>query len=324
MKITILTYLDAEDSRHHDVVVDQVAAALREVGHTPSILGVHGDVRKLVNGLSRRKPDLVFNLMEMFGTNLRGDAAVTGLLDLLELRYTGGGPGELSLRQDKGLAKRALAFEKILYPDFAVFSKDDMETGGNLHLPLFVKPLRADASIGIGGESLVHDVASLMKRVNEIHKKFHDIAIAEEYIEGREFYVGVLGNVDLVAFPPIEMDFSGLPAGVAHVAGSAAKWKKDSVEYKGTRSIVAEIPDELRARLQKVSLEAYRALRVRDYGRVDLRYTDTGEIYVIEVNANCYLERESEFAVAAEAGGIGYVELIDRIVKLAVERAGQI
>jgi D-alanine-D-alanine ligase len=301
-----------------------VAAALREVGHTPSILGVHGDVRKLVNGLSRRKPDLVFNLMEMFGTNLRGDAAVTGLLDLLELRYTGGGPGELSLRQDKGLAKRALAFEKILYPDFAVFSKDDMETGGNLHLPLFVKPLRADASIGIGGESLVHDVASLMKRVNEIHKKFHDIAIAEEYIEGREFYVGVLGNVDLVAFPPIEMDFSGLPAGVAHVAGSAAKWKKDSVEYKGTRSIVAEIPDELRARLQKVSLEAYRALRVRDYGRVDLRYTDTGEIYVIEVNANCYLERESEFAVAAEAGGIGYVELIDRIVKLAVERAGQI
>ena len=321
MKITILTYLESEGPRAHDIVVDQVAEALRELGHTPSILGVHGDVRKLIGGLARRKPDLVFNLMEMFGTNVRADAAVAGLLELLGYPYTGGGPGELSLRQDKGLAKRALAFEKILYPDFAVISKDDLETGGNLHMPLFVKPLRADASIGIGGDSLVHDAMTLMKRVASIHRKFNDTAIAEEYIEGREFYVGVLGNHDPVAFPPIEMDFSGLPAGVPRVAGSKAKWKKDSVEYKGTRSVVAEIPDDLRARLQKVSLEAYRALRVRDYGRVDLRYAETGEIYVIEVNANCYLERESEFAVAAERAGIGFVALVDRIVKLAVARS---
>ena len=321
MKITILTYLESEESRDHDIVVDQVADALRELGHTPSILGIHGDVRKLISGLARRKPDLVFNLMEMFGTNVRGDVAVAGLLELLGIPYTGGGPGELSLRQDKGLAKRALAFEKILYPDFAVISKDDMETGGNLHMPLFVKPLRADASIGIGGDSLVHDTLSLMKRVASIHKKFNDTAIAEEYIEGREFYVGVLGNHDPVAFPPIEMDFSGLPDGVPRVADSKAKWKKDSIEYKGTRSIVADIPDQLRAQVQKVSLEAYRALRVRDYGRVDLRYAETGEIYVIEVNANCYLERESEFAVAAERAGIGFVELIDRIVKLAVARS---
>lgn len=321
MKITILTYLESEGAREHDIVVDQVAEALRELGHTPSILGVHGDVRKLVNGLARRKPDLVFNLMEMFGTNLRADAAVAGLLDLLGYPYTGGGPGELSLRQDKGLAKRALAFEKIPYPDFAVISRDDLETGGNLHMPLFVKPLRADASIGIGGDSLVHDAATMLKRVASIHRKFKDDAIAEEYIEGREFYVGVLGNGEPIAFPPIEMDFSGLPAGVVHVAGSAAKWKKDSVEYKGTNSVVAEVPDELRARLQKVSVDAYRALRVRDYGRVDLRLAETGEIYVIEVNANCYLERESEFSVAAERAGIGFVALVDRIVKLALERA---
>jgi D-alanine-D-alanine ligase len=321
MKITILTYLEAEGSRDHDIVVDQVAAALRELGHTPSILGVHADVRKLVNGLSRRKPDLVFNLLEMFGKNLRADVSVAGLLDLLGLPYTGGGPGELSLRQDKGLAKRALAFEKILYPDFAVISKDDMETGGNLHMPLFVKPLRADASIGIGTNSLVHDAATLMKRVGAIHKKFKDTAIAEEYIEGREFYVGVLGNREPVAFPAMEMDFSGLPKDAPHVLDAKAKWKKDSVEFKGTRTIVAEVPDELRARLQKVSLDAYRALRVRDYGRVDLRVADTGEIYVIEVNANCYLERSGEFAIAAERFGLGYVELIGRIVEHALERA---
>lgn len=320
MKITILTYLDAEDAKQHDVVVDQVAEALKTLGHAPSILGIHGDVRKLVSGLARRKPDLVFNLMEMFGQNLRADVAVAGLLDLLGYSYTGGGPVELAIRQDKGLAKRALAFEKILYPDFAVISKGDMETGGNLHMPLFVKPLRADASIGIGGESLVHDFAGLAKRVTAIQRKFKDTAIAEEYIEGREFYVGVLGNINPTPLPVIEMDFTGLPPGVVRVAGSKAKWKKDSVEYKGTKSIIPDLPDELRARLQKVSTEAYRALRVRDYGRVDLRYTETGEIYVIEVNANCYLEKESEFAVSAAHAGIGFVELVDRIVKLAIER----
>lgn len=320
MKITIITYLEDEATTQHDVVVDQVAKALKANKHSPSILGVHGDVRKLISGLSRRKPDLVFNLMEMFGTDVRADVPIAGLLDLLGYPYTGGGPAELALRQDKALAKRALAYEKILYPDFAVFSNDDLETGGNLRMPLFVKPLRADASIGIGTDSLVHDATSLMKRVVAIHEKFHDSALAEEYIEGREFYVGVLGNRDPIAFPPAEMDFSGLPEGSPRVLDSKAKWAKNSVEYKGTKSIMPDLPDELRARLQKVSLEAYRALRVRDYGRVDLRLTDSGEIYVIEVNASCYLERSGEFAIAAQAAGIEYDELIGRLVDLAVER----
>ena len=159
-----------------------------------------------------------------------------------------------------------------------------------------------------------------MKRVLAIHEKFNDAALAEEYIEGREFYVGVLGNRDPLAFPPIEMDFSGLPEGAPRVLDSKAKWDKNSAEYKGTKSVMADVPDELRARLQKVSLDAYRALRVRDYGRVDLRLTDTGEIYVIEVNANCYLEQESEFATAAAAAGLDYPAMINRLADLAVER----
>jgi D-alanine-D-alanine ligase len=320
MKITIITYLETETTKDHDIVVDQVAKGLKANGHSPSILGVHGDVRKLISGLSRRKPELVFNLMEMFGENVRADVPIAGLLDLLGYPYTGGGPAELALRQDKALAKRALAYEKILYPDFAVFSNDDLETGGNLRMPLFVKPLRADASIGIGTNSLVHDYTSMMKRVVAIREKFHDSALAEEYIEGREFYVGVLGNRDPIAFPPAEMDFSGLPKGAPHVLDSKAKWAENSVEFKGTRSIMPDLPEELRAKLQKVAVEAYRALRVRDYGRVDLRLTDTGDIYVIEVNANCYLEKTGEFAVAAQAAGIEYDALIGRLVDLAVER----
>ncbi|HET7599667.1 MAG TPA: hypothetical protein VFK09_05220 [Gemmatimonadales bacterium] len=323
MKITVLTYLDSqnENSKDYDPVVPQVARALRRIGHRVSVLGVHADVKRLITGLSRRKPDLVFNLMEMFGENLWGDIAVTGLLDLLGYRYTGCGPGELYLSQDKSLSKKLLAYEHILYPKFAVFSRgSELETGGNLRMPLFVKPLRSDASIGIGRKSIVHDAVQLMRRVAVIREECDDSAIAEEFIEGREFLVGVLGNSPPRALPPIEVDFSGLPEGAPRVLDSKAKWEERSVEYKGTKTVVAELPDELRARLQKVAVDAYRAVRVRDYGRVDLRFTDTGEIYVLEVNASCYLERASEFAMAAEAAGLDFTKLVERIVNHALER----
>lgn len=323
MKITVLTYLDSEDenSKDYDPVVPQVARTLRKLGHRVSILGVHGDVKRLISGLSRRRPDLVFNLMEMFGDNVFGDIPVTGLLDLLAVDYTGSGPGELYLSQDKGLTKKMLAFEDILYPRYAVFARDTgFETGGNLRMPLFVKPLRSDASLGIGGKSLVHDAVALMERVSAIRKELDDAALAEEFIDGREFYVGVIGNSQPKALPPVEIDFTGFPEGVPKVMDSKAKWDERSKEYKGTRSVMAQLPDELRARLQKVAVDAYRALRVRDYGRVDIRLTDTGDIYVLEVNASCYLARDSEFAMAAGAMGLDYMKLIERIVDLAIAR----
>jgi D-alanine-D-alanine ligase len=322
VNITVLTYLDdGENSKEYDPVVPQVARTLRKLGHRVSVLGAHADVKRLITGLSRRKPDLVFNLMEMFGENVFGDIPVTGLLDLLGLDYTGSGPGELYLSQDKGLTKKLLAFEDILYPRFAVFSRDTaFETGGNLRMPLFVKPLRSDASLGIGGKSLVQDWTGLMERVTAIRREVDDAALAEEFIEGREFYVGVIGNSQPKALPPVEIDFTGFPEGVPKVMDSKAKWDERSKEYKGTRSVLAQLPDELRARLQKVAVDAYRALRVRDYGRVDIRLTDTGDIYVLEVNASCYLEKNSEFAMAAAAAGMDYPRLIERIVDLALAR----
>ena len=323
MNITVLTYLDSEDenNKEYDPVVRQVARTLRRLGHRVSVLGVHGDVKRLVSGLSRRKPELVFNLMEMFGDNVFGDIPVAGLLNLLGLKYTGSGPGELYLSQDKGLTKKLLAFEDILYPRFAVFSRENaFETGGNLRMPLFVKPLRSDASLGIGGKSLVQDWTGLIDRVSAIRKELDDAALAEEFIDGREFYVGVIGNSQPKALPPVEIDFTGFPEGVPKVMDSKAKWDERSKEYKGTRSVMAQLPDELRARLQKVAVDAYRALRVRDYGRVDLRLTETGDIYVLEVNASCYLEKDSEFAMAAGAAGLDYPRLIERIVDLALAR----
>jgi D-alanine-D-alanine ligase len=324
MKVVILTHLEQENSRQHDVVVGQVARALRQGGHRTSVLGVHRDVRKLVGGLRRRKPDLVFNLMETFGDTQLGAVGVAGLLDLLGVPYTGGGPGEFYLQEDKALAKKLLAYDRILCPDFAVFSQDaGFETGGNLRPPLFVKPLRMDASIGIDARSLVRTSIELMDRVRTIQEQVHDSALAEEYIEGREFYVGVLGNSAPLAFPPVEMDFSGLPDGAPHILDSKAKWDEDSAEYQGTKAVMPALPGELRAKLQKVAVGACRALRVRDYGRVDMRLTETGEVYVIEVNASCYLEKSSEFAAAAAAAGIEFVSLVNRIAELALERRRQ-
>jgi D-alanine-D-alanine ligase len=316
-----LTWIEREGSNEHDIVVDQVAAALDDLGHAVSILGVHDDLSRLVRELRARRPDLVFNLMEMFGANLLGDVGVAGALDLLGIPYTGAGPGELYLRQDKALAKKLLDYEGILYPRFAVFAKDaGFETGGNLRLPLFVKPLRGDASIGVDGDSLVHDASSLMRRVLAIHEQVKDSALAEEFIAGRELYVGVLGNQPPEALPVVEMDFSGLPPGAPRVVGRAAKFVEGSPEFAGTRAVVAVLPDELRARVQQIAVAAYRALRVRDYGRVDLRLTDAGDAYVIDVNASCYLERDGELALAASAGGLEYHDLVARIVAHALTR----
>jgi D-alanine-D-alanine ligase len=318
----VLAYLEP-DAAEPDTVVAQVVEALESSGHVPVVMTIQDDVAAMVEELRRHKADLVFNLVESFGDDIVGGTmGVAGLLDLLELPYTGSGPGEIFLQEDKGLAKKLLAFEKIPYPHFATFAPSaDFETGGNLRMPLFVKPLRMEASIGIDQNSLVRNTQELMERVLYIQKTFGDAALAEEFIEGREFYVGVLGNDELTALPPLEMDFSGMKEGSLKVMDKDAKFNEESDRFQGTEPIVPPLEPELRARLQKVSLDAYRALRVRDYGRVDLRLAATGEIFVIEVNANCYLENKSEFAMAAKAAGIAYPELIERIVSLALDRS---
>ncbi len=320
MRITVLANTDTEGGKDWDAVVDQVVAALQRKDHKVSVLGVFADIPRLLDGLREQKPDLVFNLVEEFGTTPVGNLAICGILEVLRLPYTGCGPGEYFLGQDKALAKKLLAFDSILFPKFAVFHKDkDFETGGNLRMPMFVKPVAMDASIGIGRKSLVKNSTELMERVLAIHKDCNDAALAEEYIEGREFYVGVLGNLMAKALPPIELDFSSMPAGRPHVYGSEEKWDENSKVLPH----VADIPDELRARLQKVSLDAYRSLRVRDYGRVDLRVADTGEIYVLEVNASCYLAQGDEFCMAAEAAGIPYDDLVDQIAHFGLARYGK-
>lgn len=326
MNITLLAYVERENADEWDVSVTQIAEALESAGHTTSIFGVHADIEGLIAGLRRRNPDLIFNLLEQFGTGELGLVEATGLISLLGIPYTGGGPGELYLQEDKTLTKKLLAYEQVSTPDFAVFwPRADLETGGNLRLPLFVKPLRMDSSIGIdASRSVVRTSAEMMDEVKRIHEELNDAALCEQYIPGREFYVGILGNREPQTFPPIEIDFSGMPDGAPHVMDGKAKFDESAPEYQGSKPVVASLDNELRAKLEKVSLAAYRALRVRDYGRVDLRVAESGEIYVIEVNANCYLEKKSEYAMAATAMGMDYETLISRIVDSALERRSEL
>ena len=321
VRVTVLTHVE-KPGDPCDEVVDQVVLALKARGHKVKVLPVHDDPRELVDGVLKQRPQLVFNLCEQFGKNAFADVAVAGCLDLLGVARTGGGPGEFWVSQDKELTKELLAYHGVPFPHYVVFRRAAYpETIGRLRMPLIVKPLRMDASIGIETSSLVRSTTQMMKKVVMIHEKIKDSALVEEYIEGREFYVGVMGNRKPVALPPIEMDFSGLPRGMPRVLGRRAKWVKSSREYKGTRSKLAEIDQELKEKLQRVSVDAYRALRVRDYGRIDLRVSPTGEVYVIEVNASCYLEKSAEFATAAQAAGLSYTELVNAIARLALARS---
>ncbi|MEX2219221.1 MAG: ATP-grasp domain-containing protein [Phycisphaerales bacterium] len=322
MNITVLTYLESERSKTWDVVVDQVAAELRAAGHDASILAIHSHLDKLLDGLTRPRPDLVFNLMEMFNRDYFGDVDVAGFLDLLDLPHTGGGAGELYLQQDKSITKKLLASEGIKYPRYMVVAPGAApDSLGDLRPPLFVKPLRTDASIGISERSIVKDFSSLVKQVRSIHEKVDDAALVEEYIDGREFYVSVLGNNgDRLALAPVELDFSGLPEGSPRVADAAAKWTRSSARYKGTKSVIANLPGDVDDQLRQTASAACKVLEVRDYGRVDIRLTDSGEVYVIEVNGNCYLEKSSELSMAAKASGIEYHDLVLRIVDTAMAR----
>lgn len=322
MRITVLTDLDKKkDPRSYDKVVDQVVAALTAGGHEATILGVHRDLQALIDGLTNPKPDLVFNLFENFGKVRLGAVCVVGLLDLLEVPYVGGGPGEFFLQQDKGITKKLLAYEGVPFPKFVVFQRDATPPAlDDLVMPLIVKPLSMDSSIGISPSSIVSNEKDLVKRVAIVHERVKDDALVEEFIDGREFNVAILGNRSPVALPPMEIDFSGLPERAARILDSSAKWDEDSMRFKGTRAVLAEIGPELKQRLMDVALGAYRALHVLDYGRVDLRVNAQGEPFVIEVNASCYLEHTSEFATAAAAAGIDYTTLVNRIVEFAVER----
>jgi len=312
-----------------DPVLAQIEGGLRTLGHEVSRIPVGDDVVPVIDALRTADPGLVFNLAESFGGKSALESNVAALLNLLGLRYTGSSPAGLLMAGDKSLTKQVLRFHDILTPQFATVFRGALDHVGDLRFPLIVKPPQEDASLGITSKSVVRDVKQLFGTMDTLQREFQSPVLVEEFVEGREFYVGVLGNVAPQALPVIELDFSAFPADRPRVASWEAKWgeggtggtAETGAEFAGTKSIFpTDLTPALTERMQAVAVEAFNALRLRDYGRVDLRVTPSDEIYVIEVNPNCYLERSGEFARAAERHGIDHHALIARIVELALAR----
>jgi len=324
VKIALLHTQEAAEPPE-DPVLGQLEEALREGGHAPIRVAVGADIDPLIATLRREAPDLVFNMAESFGGKSALESNIAALLNLVGLRYTGSSPSGLMLAGDKALTKKVLSFHGIKTPEFATAFRGALEHAGNLTFPVIVKPPQEDASLGITAKSVVRDLKGLMEAMDDLQKEFKQPSLVEQYIEGREFYVGVLGNESATALPVIELDFSKFPTDKPKIASWQAKWGEDGAgsgaEFAGTESVFpTDVDPALVERMQRVAVDAFEALRLRDYARIDLRVTPEGEIFVIEVNPNCYLERESEFARAAAKSGLAYPALVERLVELASAR----
>jgi len=308
-----------------DPVLDQLEGALAAGGHTTRRLSVDAEIQPLINELTSESPDLVFNLAESFRGKSALESNVAALLNLIDLRYTGSSPAGLILAGDKTLTKKVLSFHGILSAKFATMYRGQVDWAGDIKFPLLVKPPQEDASLGITQKSIVNNVKELLDVISGTQQEYQSAVLVEEFIDGREFYVGVLGNSKVEALPIIELDFSKFPKDLPKIASWEAKWGDDGDEkgeqFAGTESIFpTDLPEELAKRIQQVAIDSFQALRLRDYGRIDLRVTAKEEIYVIEANPNCYLEQKSEFARAAQKSGLEYPALISRIVDLASAR----
>jgi D-alanine-D-alanine ligase len=299
---------------------EEIFEALGKLGHEPFYQVLDGAEKTLV-ALAKFDADLVFNLTESYAGDDTKDMNIAAYLELLDLQYTGAGPHAMYLAQDKALAKKIFAFHGIKTPFFATSYRGKLDHSHDISFPLIVKPTSEDGSIGIDQGSFVESVKELMERIHYIQEEFNSPALIEEYIEGREIYASILGNENPEVLPMVELDLSKLPKGTPKIAGQDVKWATDTEAYKVTKSAPAEDLDEATTkRLSETALSAYQALKLRDYGRIDMRLSKKGEVFVIEANPNPWLASTAEFAMAAKKAGRNYTELIAEIVDLARSR----
>jgi D-alanine-D-alanine ligase len=299
---------------------EEIFDALTKLDHEPNYVELDGTNATLF-ALAKSKADLIFNLTESYAGDDGKDMHLAAFLDLLGLHYTGSGPHALHLAQDKSLAKKIIGFHGLQTPFSAVSFRGKADYAHDVKFPLIVKPVSEDGSIGIDTGSVVESVKELLERIHYLHEEFDVPLLIEEYIEGREIYAGILGNDSLEALPLVELDLSKLPKDTPRIAGWEVKFDKDSEAYKLTKSALAEdLDEEVVEKLKEAGKTTYRALKLRDYARIDMRLAKDGTIYVIEANPNPWLASSAEFAMAARGSGRTYTELIKEIVELAAAR----
>jgi D-alanine-D-alanine ligase len=297
-----------------------VITTLTTMGHEVQTLGVHDDLGDIRRAATDWKPHIAFNLLEGFDDISIFDQNVVSHLELLKLSYTGCNPRGLLLARDKSLSKKLLAYHRIPVPEFEVFrSGRPIRRPKRLQFPLIVKSLTQEASIGISQASVVDSDDKLKERVSFIHESIGTAALAERYIEGRELYVGVLGNQSLQALPVWELFFTNMPPDAKRIATDRVKWsvkyqKKYGIESGPARELAETASDGI----QHLCKRAFRALELSGYARIDMRLDDAGNAWVLEANPNPQIARGEDFAASAERAGMSYETVLQRIISLGL------
>jgi D-alanine-D-alanine ligase len=300
-----------------------VYEALLANGYQVRLLGLYNDIRFLLDEIDEFKPDVIFNMVEVFNNRTQLEKNVGALLQMLGLPYTGASAEALSICNDKALSKKLLRYHRLRVARFQTFYKGyRVKRPVWVKLPAIIKPLCEEASRGISQSSIVETDDAFVERIRFIHEKMDMDAIAEEYIEGRELYVTVMGQKQLTVFPPREMTFGKLPEDEPRIATYKAKWDTRYRTRWGIKSVFAnKIDDEILARIDDTCKRAYRALNMNSYVRFDIRLTPQGRVYIIEPNANPCIAKEDEVAQSADKMGISYPQLIRKIVSMAMCQA---
>jgi D-alanine-D-alanine ligase len=299
----------------HDVLV-----TLRDLGHDVSPLGVGDDLKVVRRAVEEWKPHIVFNMMEAFHELGTFDHNIVSYLELLRVPYTGCNPRGLMLARDKALSKTILHYHRIAVPDFAVVHMGrKVRPQKRLGFPLIVKSLTQEGSSGISQASVVHDETRLRERVEFIHESIGTDAILERYIEGRELYVGIIGNQRLSVFPVWELHFTKRGDEVHRIATERVKWSPKYQRKYGIKTRAAKLPDDAAARVQYICKRVYRSLDLSGYARIDLRMDEQGKAYVIEANPNPQLGYGEDFAESAERDGVSYEQLLQRILMTGLQ-----
>ena len=297
-----------------------VVTNLRKRGHELMLIEVHDDLTPIRQALDEFKPRIAFNLLESFDNVLVFDQNVVSYLELLRVPYTGCNPRGLTLARDKALARKLLAYHRIPSPDFAVVLLGHRPVRPKrLSYPLIVKSLYYEASAGISQASVVANDEQLAKRVKFIHDTLYTPAIVEQYVDGRELYVGVLGNHRLQVFPVWEMSFDKMQGDNWRIATERVKWNVNYQKRHGIDTAQAELAEGVAAKIQHLAKRTYRALELSGYARIDFRLDASGTPYVIEANPNPQLAEQEDFAQSAKKAGVKYPDLLERIMSLGVQ-----
>lgn len=301
---------------------NDIYKALLKNRYEVSLLGIHDDITVLTEEVKKNKPDIVFNTTDVFKNKSYFEKNIAWLLEMLEIPYTGASPASLLICNNKALTKQILSFHKIKVPNFYTFYRGHRGwLPKGLTVPLIVKPLSEEASRGIAQASMIDNEVSLIERVKFIHEKMNMDAIIEEYIQGRELHVGVLGGRKIKVLPSIEVKFTHIPKDEPRIATYKAKWDETYRRKWGIKNVfIGNLPKKRVKKVEEICKRAYRALNMQCYARFDVRITENSDVYILEVNANPCIGKYEDFGQAAEKAGIPYDKLIKRIISLASQR----